>query len=514
METVIQLSNIHKSFGSTRALEGVDLHFYPGEIVGILGENGAGKSTLMNILYGLVEADKGEISILQNYVNIHRHSPAQSLFLGLSMVHQHFMLVNRLSVAENLIIGKEPTKLGLLDLNEAASEVRRLVKKYDLQVEPNDIVGDLSVSQRQRLEILRALYHQSKILILDEPTAVLAPSEVDSLFEIIKNLRNDGLCVVLISHKLDEVLSICKRIYILRKGKLVKETNTDNINKNELAKLMIGESYQEYKRSKSDKNVTYEGSPILTATGLDVSDIHGSKRVKGVNLEVFPGEVVSIAGVAGNGQAQLEQALIGLQKIDEGKIIIDGKDVSKLTIKERMDNGLGYIPQDRHEYGLASDFSVRDNLILGRHHMKRFSRYGVMNIAEMEKTAKANIEEFNITCESVMLRAGNLSGGNQQKVILARAVGGDPIVLLASQISRGLDVAAVASIYQFVRQLCNSGVGILLFSFDLDEVLELSDRIYVMRNGELIGPMQKEKTTRDYLGQLIISTELSANPKE
>jgi general nucleoside transport system ATP-binding protein len=512
MQPVVEISNVQKTFGTTKALRGVDLNLYPREIVGILGENGAGKTTLMNVLYGLVEADQGDVSILGNKIDIHRHSPAKSLELGLSMVHQHFMLVNRLSVAENLIIGKEPSKLGLIDFDKAASDVRRLVKKYDLQVNPGDIVRDLSVSQRQRLEILRALYHQSKILILDEPTAVLAPSEVDSLFEIIGNLKNDGLCVVLISHKLDEVLRICNRIYILRKGKLIAETSPNKTDKNGLAKMMVGESYKKFTRKEktTEKHPDWN-TPNLIVENLFVSDMHGSIRVQGANLQVFPGEIVSIAGVAGNGQSQLEKALVGLMPVHKGKIFIDGVDVSTLSIRERRDKGLGYIPQDRHEYGLISNFPLRDNLILGRHRLPQFSRYGIMDFYEIEKSANRSVDEFNIVSNSVMMQVSNLSGGNQQKVVLARAVSGETKILLASQISRGLDVSAVASIYQFIREFCNKGVGILLFSFDLDEVLEISDRIYVMRDGLFIGPLTREETSRDYLGQLITRTDLTIN---
>jgi len=507
MEPIIKLESITKDFGRVRANDSVDMELYPGEVVGLLGENGAGKTTLMNVLYGLVMPDEGQIKIKGENIDIGGHSPADSIRLGVSMVHQEFMLVNRLSVMENLIIGEEPTKHGLIDKGEAEGFVRRLSDKYELEVDPNDIVGDLSVSERQRLEILRALYHQAKVLILDEPTAVLAPSEVQSLFNIIRQLRDDGMCIVLIAHKLKEVLSICHRIYVLREGKIVGETTADETTQDKLAHLMVGEDYQRFSEEDRKKKVIKTNSPVLEVSEIWVSDTYGNWQVKGISLDVYPGEIVSIAGIAGNGQSQLEQALAGLLPIKKGQVFLDEKNVTNFSVLERKKGGLGYIPQDRHEYGLALSFSVKDNLILGRHRLSRFNRWGVMKYKKIEKAVNQEIKDFDIVCESMSVEARSLSGGNQQKVVLARAVADEPKVLLASQIGRGLDVSAIANIYRYLQKLCDEGKGILLVSFDLDEVFELSDRIYIMRGGEFVGELDNQNATRQKVGELMTGAE-------
>lgn len=502
MDKVVQMKGITKIFPGTIANDNVDFELLKSETHVLLGENGAGKTTLMNILYGLYQPERGEIIVNGNTTTI--NNPNDAIKLGIGMVHQHFMLVHNFTVAENIILGMEPKKGILLDKRKAIKDVEEIAKKYGFVIDPNAIIEDISVGQQQKVEILKALYRGAEVLILDEPTAVLTPQEIDELGVIIKNLKEEGKSVILITHKLKEVMKMSDRVTIIRRGKVTGTVNTKDTNIDELAELMVGRKVN-LTIEKKESNV---GKEVLKVEDLAVKDNRGIEVVKGVNLSVYAGEIVGIAGVDGNGQSEFIEALIGLMKAESGRITLNGKDIFNKAPRYITDRGVGYIPEDRHKRGLILDYSLFENSILGIQHREPFSRGIVMNYEEIHKHAKKLIEEFDVRTPNDELRAGSLSGGNQQKLIAAREISKDPDLLIASQPTRGLDVGAIEYIHGRIVQERDKGKAVLLISLELDEVLALSDRIAVMYDGKIIDIIDRKDADEKKIGILMAGGSL------
>ncbi|HEY2489106.1 MAG TPA: ABC transporter ATP-binding protein [Streptosporangiaceae bacterium] len=477
----LELTGITKRFGSLVANDHIDLTVEPGEIRALLGENGAGKTTLMNVLIGLVQPDAGEIRVDGKPVVI--HSPKDAIAARIGMVHQHFMLVPVFTVAENVTLGLEPTRaLGLLDRRRARSDVRKLSERYGLQVDPDAYVEDLPVGVQQRVEIIKTLMREASVLILDEPTSVLTPGETDDLFRIMRELRAGGRSIVFISHKLKEVQAIADTITIIRRGKVVGErppTATDT----ELAALMVGRPVQ----LRVSKAPAQPGDVALDVRGLTVPGEHEAPAVDDVSFQVRAGEILGLAGVQGNGQTELIEAVMGLRPAIAGSVLLAGRDISHATPRDRLRAGVGYIPEDRKEDGLVGDFSVADNLILDVYDRPPFASGIALDLGAIRKNALTRVDEFDVRTTSVDTFTETLSGGNQQKVILAREIGRDIKVLLASQPTRGLDVGSIEFVHHRIVEERDRGVAVLIVSSELDEIYALADRIAVMYEGKITG---------------------------
>jgi general nucleoside transport system ATP-binding protein len=472
---LVIMEAITKRFPGVVANNAVDLTLYEGEIHALVGENGAGKSTLMRVLYGLYPPDQGTIAVRGSTVRI--HSPRDAIALGIGMVHQHFVLVDRFTVAENIVLGAEGG--ALVDLESAAGRVRELARSYGFAVDPRSRVEDLSVGEEQRVEILKALYRGVDLLILDEPTAVLTPSEADELFLNLRRLRDDGKTVVFISHKLDEVLTIADRITVLRRGGVVGETAPARTNKGELAEMMVGRPVL-FRMEKPDVEI---GEPILKVEGLSLGEV-----LSDVDLEVRSGEILGIAGVEGNGQRELAECLIGLRPPDDGRITVEGTDVTGRSVAAVRAEGVAYIPEDRHDRGLVLDMTLWENAILGRQSKPALvSRLGVLAIRKIKQLAARLIKAFDVRARSIAVEAATLSGGNQQKLILARELEDQPRLLIAHQPTRGLDVGAIEFVWRQLLEQKAAGRAVLLISAELDEVFELSDRIVTLYEGQITG---------------------------
>ena len=492
---VLELREITKVFPGVIADDRVSLCLDKGEVLALLGENGAGKSTLMNVVYGLLSADGGEVLVDGAKVDIRK--PRQAIDLGIGMVHQHFMLVDTLTVTENIVLGREPAGFGgVIRFGEARRDVLELSAKYGLKVDPDATVGDLTVGMQQRVEILKALYQGARILILDEPTAVLSPLEVRDLFAVMRSLVTEGLSIIVITHKLDEVLAIADRIAVMRDGKLVGETTPAESNEASLARLMVGRDVV----LRVDKQPGHPGDTVLTLRDLEVEDERGLAAVKHVSFEVRGGEVVAIAGIDGNGQRELVEAIVGLRKPKAGVISLDGTDITHLGTRKTIEAGVSHVPEDRQRRGLILEFDLAENLELGDHHLAPYSFRGILNPAAITKIAKERIHDYDVRTPSEKVLAGNLSGGNQQKLVLARELGRDPKLLIAAQPTRGLDVGAIEFVHRRILEERDSGKAVLLVSLELEEVLALADRILVIYEGEIVHEFAGGEATDEQLG--------------
>jgi simple sugar transport system ATP-binding protein len=479
---LLELKGITKRFPGVVANDSVDFDLRQGEVHALLGENGAGKSTLMNVLYGLYRPDEGEILMRGEPVAL--HSPNDAIELGIGMVHQHFMLIPVMTVAENIVLASEPTTAGvLLDQRTAEREAGELAQSFGFALDPGARVQDITVGQQQRVEIVKALYRKADILILDEPTAVLTPQEADELFRILATLKREGMSIIFISHKLNEVLEIADRITVLRRGKAVETLPAAGATEASLAKLMVGREVL----LRVEKQPATPGEALLQVQDLHVRDERGIERVRGISLEVRAGEIVGIAGVDGNGQSELIDAITGLLKIDAGKVLVEGRDVTGENAREHFELGVGHIPQDRQHRGLVLDFSVAENIGLHDFRTAPNARFGWLYPARLVERAKRLIAEFDVRGGDPQTPAGSLSGGNQQKVILAREIDRDPRVLVAAQPTRGLDVGAIEFLHARLIEERDQGRAILLISLELDEIISLSDRILVLYEGRIVG---------------------------
>jgi len=492
----LELRGITKRFGSLVANDHIDLVVEPGEIHALLGENGAGKSTLMNVLYGLYQADEGEI-LLDDEVQ-HFRGPGDAMTAGIGMVHQHFMLIPVFTVAENVMLGHEDTKgLGRLDLGAARRRVRELAERFGFHIDPDAIVGDLPVGVQQRVEIIKALSRDAKVLVFDEPTAVLTPQETDELMDIMRQLRDEGTAIVFITHKLREVREVADRITVIRLGKVVGEASPTASN-TELASLMVGRAVE---------LTVQKDTPNLGEGGLSVRDLRvltpaGAVVVDDVSFDVRPGEVLAIAGVQGNGQTELVEAIVGLAARVEGSITLGSAELTGKSVRAILDQGVGFVPEDRTEDGLVGAFSVAENLILDRTDDPAFVSFGTIRRGVLDEFARDRIQEYDIRTQSAATPAGTLSGGNQQKVVIAREMSRDLRLLVAAQPTRGVDVGSIEFIHKRIIETRDAGVPVVVVSTELDEVTALADRIAVMYRGTIVGIVPGD-TSRETLGLMM-----------
>lgn len=493
---IVSLKNIHKSFGDKKVLKGVDFDLHKCEVHALLGENGAGKTTLMNILYGMFPQNEGEIFIKgEKIVN---NSPKKAIKMGIGMVHQHFMLIEPFTVTENIILGYEGKNNLIIDRNKAKKEVLNLSKEYGLLIDPDSKVSDISVGQQQRIEILKALYHGADILIFDEPTAVLTPQEINEFIEIVEKLTELGKSVIIITHKLKEIKAMADTCTIIRRGEFIDKVKVKDVNEEELAEKMVGRDVSfNVKKEKIDL-----GDEIFKIEDLWVKDNRKVDKVKGLNLSIRKGEILGIAGVDGNGQTELIDAISGMRKAEKGKVTLKGEDITNKNPRNIIDLGMNQIPEDRQKRGLVLEYSIKDNLIL-ENLDKDFSKNGILDFKKIEENANNLIEKFDIRPNDMNEKAGSLSGGNQQKVIIAREISNNPDLLIAAQPTRGLDVGAIEFIHQYLVELRNQGKAVLLISFQLDEVMDLSDRICVIYDGKIVGELDPKETDEFEVGRLM-----------
>jgi simple sugar transport system ATP-binding protein len=491
----LELRRITKRFGGLVANDAVDLAVRPGEIHCLLGENGAGKSTLMNILYGLLQPDQGEI--LVDGVARRFAGPKQAIEAGIGMVHQHFMLVDVFTVAENMILGREPGTAGFLSLRGARRRVRELSERYGLRVDPDAVVEDLPVGVQQRVEILKALANDAQYLIFDEPTAVLTPQEIDELITVVKALRDEGKAIVFITHKLREVKAIADRITVIRRGAVVGEADAED-SEAKLAEMMVGHEVS-LKVSKSEAE---PGDVRLQLDGLTVAAPNGAIVVDDLDLEVSGGEIVCIAGVQGNGQTELAEALVGTEAISHGAAYLDGRPINRLSTSRRIELGLGFVPEDRQHDGFVGTYSVAENLVLNTYRDRPFAHGLALQHKAISENAQALTGEFDIRTQSIQTPVSSLSGGNQQKVVLAREMSRPLSVLIASQPTRGVDVGAIEFLHHRLVAERDRGTAVLIISTELDEVVALADRIAVMYRGKIVGIVPAD-TSREVLGLMM-----------
>ncbi|HEW6868257.1 TPA: ABC transporter ATP-binding protein [Streptococcus pneumoniae] len=501
-ENVIEMRDITKVFGGFVANDKINLHLRKGEIHALLGENGAGKSTLMNMLAGLLEPTSGEIAVNGQVVNL--DSPSKAASLGIGMVHQHFMLVEAFTVAENIILDSELTKNGVLDIAGASKEIKALSERYGLAVDPSAKVADISVGAQQRVEILKTLYRGADILIFDEPTAVLTPSEIDELMAIMKNLVKEGKSIILITHKLDEIRAVSDRVTVIRRGKSIETVEIAGATNADLAEMMVGRSVS----FKTEKQASKPKEVVLSIKDLVVNENRGVPAVKNLSLDVRAGEIVGIAGIDGNGQSELIQAITGLRKVESGSIELKGDSIVGLHPRQITELSVGHVPEDRHRDGLILEMMISENIALQTYYKEPHSKNGILNYSNITSYAKKLMEEFDVRAASELVPAAALSGGNQQKAIIAREIDRDPDLLIVSQPTRGLDVGAIEYIHKRLIEERDNGKAVLVVSFELDEILNVSDRIAVIHDGKIQGIVSPETTNKQELGVLMAGGNL------
>ncbi len=495
---VVELKQITKRFSGIVANDSISLKLHKGEIHALLGENGAGKSTLMNILFGLYQPDEGSIEIKGKPVNI--DNPNKAIELGIGMVHQHFKLVQPFTVTENIILGMEPNKLGFhVDYKTATAKIKNLSDQYGLKVNPDSKISEISVGMQQRVEILKTLYRGADILIFDEPTAVLTPQEITELMSIMRRLVEEGKSIILITHKLKEIMHISDTVTIIRRGKVVDTLKTSETNPNTLAEKMVGRNVS----FKIDKKPASPGEAILQVRDLKLKNKEGFSVLNGLSLDVRAGEILGVAGVDGNGQSELIEALTGLRKVDSGSVTMKGLELTNRNPRFVSEQGVSHIPEDRHKHGLVLDFTMSENMILETYYKAPFNKGGFLNQIEIEKQAKKLIEAFDVRTPSIETKARSLSGGNQQKAIIAREIDKNPELLIAAQPTRGLDVGAIEFVQQQLISQRDQGKAVMLISFELDEIMNVADRIVVIYEGRIVGEVLPEQTNDQELGLMM-----------
>lgn len=499
MTYAIEALDISKVFPKVVANDNITLQVEAGTIHAIVGENGAGKSTLMNILYGLYTPTKGTVKIKGEAVQL--KTPKEAIQRGVGMVHQHFMLIPTMTVSENIVLGNETGSAFHFDGKKAVAVVEELSRKYRLEVNPRALVSDISVGMQQQVEILKALYQGVDILILDEPTAVLTPQEIEELFMNLKDLVAIGKTIIIITHKLDEVMNLSQRISVLRRGKMIGTVATAEVDEKKLTEMMVGREVH----LGGEKRISMTDAPtVLQLEKVTLQHPSGHAPVKAVSLVVKAGEIIGIAGVEGNGQSEIVQMVAGVLSDFEGDILLEGVSIKKRTVREIREAGVGYIPEDRHRHGLVMDYTVRENLICGIHYRDPFARKKLLQEEVIRKFADGKIRDYDIRPTSMDLKASSLSGGNQQKIIIAREISQDPRLVLAAQPTRGLDVGAIEFVHDVLVSARNKGDGVLLVSLELDELFLLCDAIYVMYDGKVVGRVQKKDFNREEIGLMML----------
>ena len=493
---VIEMLHITKEFPGIKANDDITLQLRKGEVHALLGENGAGKSTLMSVLFGLYQPEQGKI--LKNGKEVAIRNPNDANALGIGMVHQHFKLVECFSVLDNIILGVEPNKMGFLQKAEARKKVMALSEKYGLRVDPDALISDISVGMQQRVEILKMLYRDNEILIFDEPTAVLTPQEIDELMEIMRGFKKEGKSILFITHKLNEIMAVADRCTVLRKGKYMGTVDIKGTTKEELSRRMVGRDVQ----LQVEKQPAHPGETVLDVENVTIHNDQRKKDVvKDVSFKVHAGEIVCLAGIEGNGQTEFIYGLTGLSKLNSGKLTLDGKDITHESIRQRSKDGMGHIPEDRHKHGLVLDFSLENNIVLQRYWQPEFQKGGFIRADKVREYSDRLIEQYDVRSgQGSLTTVRSMSGGNQQKAIIAREIDRDPKLLVAVQPTRGLDVGAIEYIHRQIVAERDKGKAVLLVSLELDEVMNLSDRILVMYEGEIVGEFDPKTTTVQELG--------------
>lgn len=497
---VIEMRNVSKRFGDFYANKNINFCLKEGEIHALLGENGAGKSTMMNLLSGLLEPTSGQIYLNGQAVKI--DSPAKASELKIGMVHQHFMLIQDFTVVENIILGHEPTKGLVVDKQSAREKIIDLSKKYGLDVAPDEKIENISVGMQQRAEILKTLYRGANILIFDEPTASLTPQEIEELMQTLSSLAKEGKSIILITHKLNEIKQVADRCTVIRRGESIDTVDVANTSSVELATMMVGRNVS-FKIDKKPAKVT---DLALSVQNIEVKDSRGVMKVKNLSFDVHHGEVVGIAGIDGNGQSELILAISGLMPVDSGKVILNGEEITHLRPRQINERKLGHIPEDRHKYGLILDMRLEEDLVLKEYYHEPFSRRSFLNFRQIRERANHLIDSFDVRTISEKVPAAALSGGNQQKAIIARELSGDPDFLIAANPTRGLDVGAIEFIHRAIINQRDNNKAVLLMSFELDEILDVSDRILVMHDGEIVADIPAHETNEQELGLLMAGT--------
>lgn len=506
MEYVVEMLNIRKVFPGIVANDDITIQLKKGEVHALLGENGAGKSTLMSILFGMYQPERGCIKVRGKEVKISNPNVANDL--GIGMVHQHFKLVENFTVTENIILGLEPKKFGTVDIKSAAKRIAELSKQYGLNVDPYAKIEDISVGMQQRVEILKMLYRNAEVLIFDEPSSVLTPAEIEDLMNIMKNLIKEGKSIILITHKLKEIKAVADRCSVIRRGKYIGTVNVKDTSEADMANMMVGRQVS-FKVEKGEPN---PGKVVLKLDNLSVKNNKKVLGLKNFSLEVRKGEIVGIAGVEGNGQCELVEAITGMRPVESGSIVYNNIDITKDSIRERIDSGIAHIPEDRHKRGLILDYTMEDNMVLKVYKNKPFSKNGLLNRSKIREYANKIIETFDVRAgEGGASIARSLSGGNQQKGIIGREVEANPDLLIAVQPTRGLDVGSIEYIHKRLVEQRDRGKAVLLVSLELDEVLNVSDRIAVVNNGELIGIVNAKETNEKEVGLMMAGIKRGDN---